>query len=53
MFKGLNSNSQCWKIYKEKQPLLAKSVKENLNEVLGTYFSDSYQSHIDRYKNEK
>jgi len=53
MFKGLNSNSQCWKIYKEKQPLLAKSVKENLNEVLGTYFSDSYQSHINRYKNEK
>jgi type VI secretion system protein len=53
MFKGLNSNSQCWKIYKEKQPLLARSVKENLNEVLGTYFSDSYQSHINRYKNEK
>jgi type VI secretion system protein len=53
MFKGLNSNSQCWKIYKEKQPLLAKRVKENLNEVLGTYFSDSYQSHINRYKNEK
>jgi len=53
MFKGLNSNSQCWKIYKEKQPLLAKSVKENLNEVLGTYFSESYQSHIDRYKYEK
>ncbi|GAC21716.1 type VI secretion system-associated FHA domain protein TagH [Paraglaciecola arctica] len=52
MFKGLNSNSQCWKIYKEKQPLLAKRVKENLNEVLGTYFSDSYQSHINRYKNE-
>jgi type VI secretion system FHA domain protein len=53
MFKGLNSNSQCWKVYKEKQPLLAKSVKENLNEVLGTYFSESYQSHINRYKNEK
>ena len=53
MFKGLNSNSQCWKIYKEKQPLLAKSVKENLNEVLGTYFSESYQSHINSYKNEK
>ena len=53
MFKGLNSNSQCWKIYKEKQPQLAKSVKENLNEVLGTYFSDSYQSHINRYKNDK
>ncbi|WP_339719601.1 type VI secretion system-associated FHA domain protein TagH [uncultured Paraglaciecola sp.] len=53
MFKGLNSNSQCWKIYKEKHPLLAKSVKENLNEVLGTYFSDSYQSHINRYKTDK
>lgn len=53
MFKGLNSNSQCWKIYKEKHPLLAKSVKENINEVLGTYFSDSYQSHINRYKTDK
>ncbi|MBL4630201.1 MAG: type VI secretion system-associated FHA domain protein TagH [Paraglaciecola sp.] len=52
-FLGLNSNSQCWQIYKEKQPLLAKSVKENLNEVLGTYFSEAYQSQINRFKNEK
>lgn len=52
-FMGLNSNSQCWQIYKEKQPLLAKSVKENLNEVLGNYFSDAYQSQIDSFKKEK
>lgn len=52
-FMALNSNSQCWQIYKEKQPLLAKSVKENLNEVLGTYFSDAYQSQINRFKNDK
>ena len=52
-FMGLNSNSQCWQIYKEKQPLLAKSVKENLNEVLGNYFSDAYQSQINSFKKEK
>lgn len=52
-FMGLNSNSQCWQIYQEKQPLLAKSVKENLNEVLGTYFSEAYQSQINSFKNEK
>lgn len=52
-FMGLNSNSQCWQIYKEKQPLLAKSVKENLNEVLGDYFSDAYQSQINSFKKEK
>jgi type VI secretion system protein len=52
-FMALNSNSQCWQIYKEKQPLLAKSVKENLNEVLGTYFSEAYQSQINRFKNDK
>jgi type VI secretion system protein len=52
-FMALNANSQCWQIYKEKQPLLAKSVKENLNEVLGTYFSDAYQSQINSFKNDK
>jgi type VI secretion system protein len=52
-FMPLNSNSQCWQVYKEKQPLLAKSVKENINEVLGTYFSEAYQSQINSFKNEK
>jgi type VI secretion system protein len=52
-FMGFNSNSQCWQVYKEKQPLLAKSVRENINEVLGTYFSDAYQSQINSFKSDK
>jgi len=52
-FMGLNANSQCWQLYKEKQNTLAKSVNENLNEILGSYFSDAYQSQINSFKNEQ
>jgi type VI secretion system protein len=52
-FMGLNSNSQCWQLYKEKQNTLAKSVTENLNEILGSYFSDAYQAQINSFKNEQ
>ncbi|PKI02973.1 type VI secretion system-associated FHA domain protein TagH [Glaciecola sp. 33A] len=52
-FMGLNANSQCWQLYKEKQSTLAKSVTENLNEILGSYFSDAYQSQINNFKNEQ
>jgi type VI secretion system protein len=52
-FMGLNANSQCWQLYKEKQNTLAKSVTENLNEILGSYFSDAYQSQINSFKNEQ
>jgi predicted component of type VI protein secretion system len=52
-FMGLNSNSQCWQVYKEKQQTLATSVTENLNEILGSYFSEAYQSQINSFKNEK
>ncbi len=50
---GLNANSQCWQLYKEKQNTLAKSVTENLNEILGSYFSDAYQAQINSFKNEQ
>jgi predicted component of type VI protein secretion system len=53
LFMGLNANSQCWQLYKEKQNTLAKSVTENLNEILGSYFSDAYQSQINSFKNEQ
>jgi len=52
-FMGLNANSQCWQLYKEKQNTLAKSVTENLNEILGSYFSDAYQAQINSFKNEQ
>jgi hypothetical protein len=32
---------------------LAKSVTENLNEILGSYFSDAYQAQINSFKNEQ
>lgn len=47
----LNANSQCWQLYKEKQQTLSKTVSENLNEVLGSYFSDAYQAQINSFKN--
>jgi type VI secretion system FHA domain protein len=53
LFMGLNANSQCWQLYKEKQNTLAKSVTENLNEILGSYFSDAYQAQINSFKNEQ
>lgn len=52
-FMGLNSNSQCWQLYKEQQPALLKSVSENLNDILGNYFSDAYQAQINNLKNNK
>jgi type VI secretion system protein len=51
LFMGLNSNSQCWQAYKEKQQSLARNVNENLNEILGSYFSDAYQSQINNLNN--
>ncbi len=52
-FMGLNSNSQCWQVYKEKQQSLARNVSENLNEILGSYFSDAYQAQINNFNNLK
>lgn len=52
-FMGLKANAQYWQLYKEKQELLAKSVTENLNEVLSTYFSEAYQKQINNFKNDK
>lgn len=52
-FMGLKASSQYWQLYKEKQELLAKSVTENLNEVLSTYFSEAYQAQINHFKNDK
>ncbi|MGV2871634.1 type VI secretion system-associated FHA domain protein TagH [Colwellia sp. E150_009] len=52
-FMGLKASSQYWQLYKDKQELLAKSVTENLNEVLSTYFSEAYQAQINNFKNDK
>lgn len=51
-FMGINSNAQYWQLYKERQLLLLKSVKENLNEVLSNHFSEAYQAQINKFKNE-
>jgi type VI secretion system protein len=52
-FMGLNSNSQYWQVYKEKQQSLARNVSENLNEILGSYFSEAYQAQINSFNNLK
>ena len=52
-FMGLNKNSQSWHLYKEKQSQLLKRVTENLNDVLGAYFSDAYQAQINSIKDHR
>jgi len=52
-FMGLNSGAKCWQLYKEKQQVMTKTVTENLNEVLSSYFSEAYQAEINRFKNDK
>ena len=51
-FMGLNTSSQYWQLYKDKQNKLASSVKQNLNEVLSLHFADAYQDQINRIKKE-